>query len=105
MAAENSMFNYALHISYLNVNDPLCRRCAEGLANTVNQIPRPIGEKNWTAMILCYVNFRQDEIKTTTTNTRSMTTKASTSLRFRSSRRTSSLRACAFCSLVTLAVI
>jgi hypothetical protein len=46
MTAENSVCYYALHIGCLNVNDPHCRRCAEGLTNAVNQIPQPIAEKN-----------------------------------------------------------
>jgi len=46
MMAENSACYYALHIGCLYLNDPHCRNCAEALKNAVNQIPRPIAEKN-----------------------------------------------------------
>jgi hypothetical protein len=46
MTAENGGCFYALHIGCPNVADPHCRRCAEGLENAVNQIPRLIDDKN-----------------------------------------------------------
>ncbi len=54
MIAEDNACYYGRHVGCVNVNDPNCRRCAEGLTNAVNQLFRPTRQKNQATVSSLY---------------------------------------------------